>query len=74
MRIEIKLLKDKADFGPEPGQIELVGSQVLTIDNDLPFLDRLQLIDAADQGRFPRAARPANHNHFSRLNAQVDII
>lgn len=37
------------------------------------MLNRLKLVDAPQQCAFPRAARPADHDHLARTNLQVHI-
>src|SRR5258707_13850532 len=45
-------------------------AQQLAIDIDAPAVDLLQVIQTAQQGRLPRAARRNNHHHLPAFDRQ----
>ena len=45
-----------------------------SIDDQVAAGDLLQLIDAAQQGRFAGAGGPDNHHHFALVDLQIDIV
>jgi hypothetical protein len=71
--IEMKLLKDKADIGPQPGQVDAVIVQRRPIHYQFAFLKLFQAIDAADQRGFARSARAADDHHLTGLDPQIDV-
>jgi hypothetical protein len=74
MRIEIELLKNKTDLGPEMGEIDTVIMNRNTVYGNFAFLNRLQFVDASYEGAFSRTAGSADDNHFPGINMKIDII
>ena len=52
--------------------LDVVG-QFNAINGDPPFLMDLQAIDAADQGRFSRPRRSADHQFFPFADPEIDL-
>src|SRR3970040_953408 len=73
MGIKIELLEYEADLGPERRHIQRRVGEALAADHDLPRLDRLQPVDAANQGALAAAARTANHHHLPLLDPEADL-
>jgi hypothetical protein len=44
------------------------------IDNEFAFLDGLQAVDTTNQGTLARSTRTADHDDFSLVNLQIDVV
>ncbi len=67
--VEVELLENKANMAAQLTQLtasELAGG--LTINKNLAAAEIFELVDQADQRRFPGAGRAAHRHHFSRRN------
>jgi hypothetical protein len=73
VRVEVKLLKDETDLGPQFGQIGGMVVQGMPSTNSSPFWNFSKAIDAADERGFARAAGAAHHHHFSGGDMQIDV-
>src|SRR5262249_20999162 len=71
--VEVELLEDHPDLGAQPGQIDGGAVDVLSVHDELAGLDRLQPVDAADQGALPRAARPADDQDLAPRDLQAHV-
>src|SRR5205085_1525801 len=70
------------DGRPLPGRLpgpQLVGPTVLhpvsdelAVDGEAAAVDRLQMVDAAQERRLSRSGRPDDHQHLARGHLQVD--
>ena len=69
---QVELLKDHADPGSDRVAF---GARVGDVDpgeEDLPIVDLLEQIDAAQQCRFARPARPDQGDHLVGLHVEID--
>ena len=55
MRKQFEMLKHHADAGTQRRQVGFGIADLDAVENDLALLERLQRVDAFDQGRLPRA-------------------
>ena len=62
MREQVEALEHHADFAPDLVDAPQIGPEFDAVDDDLAFLELLQRVDAADQRRFARARRTADHD------------
>lgn len=74
MRIEIERLEDHADIGAQPHGIEFGVAQRQAVDDDIAGLNRLEPVDAANQGAFAAATRAADHDDISRLDGEINVL
>src|SRR5258707_5495788 len=74
MREQLKMLEHHADAGAQFWQVGLGVVDLDAVEDDLPALERLQCVDAFDQGRFPRAGRTADHHHLALGDAGGAIL
>jgi hypothetical protein len=74
VRIEIERLKDHADVGAQPHGIEFGVAQRQAVDDDVAGLNRLEPVDAANQGAFATATRAADHDDISRLDGEINVL
>jgi cysteine synthase A len=73
MRKQIEALEHHADFAPHLVDVPQTGPEFDAVDDDPAFLKFLQRIDAADQRRFARTRRAANHDAFALCHIEVDV-
>ena len=71
---EIEVLEDHADLAPHLGDILDVAGQLDAVDHNVAALMFLQTVDAADQGRFARSRRAADHDALTLVDRQIDVL
>src|SRR5215472_18690056 len=74
VREEIEGLEDHADLGAELGQVPAVAGNGVTVHEDLALLDRLEPVDAADEGALARAGGPAHHHHLAGRDVEAHVL
>ena len=74
MREKVEMLKDHAHLFADFFDVLEVAGEFNPVDQNSPLLMFLEPVDAADQGRFSRAGRAADHDAFTPVNGQVDIV
>jgi hypothetical protein len=73
MREQVELLKHHADFLPYlVNGLHIVG-EFNTVNNEPTLLMFFQAIDAADQRRFARTRRAADHDALALGHREVDV-
>jgi hypothetical protein len=71
---QVETLKQHSDMLPDESSALLVEPEVPAENGNAALLVSLQLVDAADQGRFPRSRRTADHDDFLLGNLQGNIL
>src|SRR5712664_4269435 len=74
MRKQLEMLEHHADTGAQFWQIGLGVVDLDAVEDDLSALERLQCVDAFDQGRFSRTGRTAHHHHLALGDAGGAIL
>src|SRR3569832_2637196 len=62
MREQVETLKHHADLATDLVHAAELGTKLNAVDNNAPFLNFLERIDAADKGRFSGPGRAADHD------------
>src|SRR6202045_4514925 len=70
---QIETLEHHADFAPYLVHAPQIRTQFDAVDDDLAFLKLLERVDAADQRRFARARRAADHDALAFSDIEVDV-
>ena len=70
---EVEVLETHTNFRADLVDVLHIGGQQGPVDCDGSLLMLLQSIDAADEGGFSRAGRPANHNPLATLHIEIDV-
>jgi hypothetical protein len=73
MRKQVEALEHHADFAADFVDAPQVRTELDAVDDDLAFLEFLQRVDAADQRRFARARRAADHDALALGDIEVDV-
>ena len=73
VRVEIELLEDHPDLGPQLGDVGRRVGQRHPVHDDLAPLDRLQLVDAANQRALTGPAGAADHQDLARPHHEVHV-
>ena len=73
VRKQIEALEHHADFAPDVVDAPQIRPEFDAVDDDLAFLEFLERIDTADQRRFARTRRPADHDALAFADIEVDI-
>src|SRR4029078_5075683 len=73
MRKQVKALEHHADLAPDFVDPSQVRPKLDAVDDDLTFLEFLQLVYATDQCRLPRTRRTADHDALTLGNIEVDV-
>src|SRR4029077_15732297 len=73
MREEIETLKHHAHFAPNFVDPPQTRSQFNSVHDDPAFLKFLECVDAADQRRFSRARRAADHDALTPADIEIDV-
>src|SRR5206468_11881987 len=70
---QVKTLEHHADFAPDFVDPPQVRSEIDAFDDDLAFLEFLQRVDAADQGRFARTRGAADDDALALGDIEIDV-
>src|SRR5450631_756516 len=73
MRKQIETLEHHADLASHFIDAPQIRTEFDAVDNDLAFLKFFQRVDTADQGRFARARRTADHDALAFADIEVDV-
>src|ERR1700732_267653 len=73
MRKQIETLEHHADFAPYLVHAPQIRTQFDAVDDDPALLKLLERVDAADQRRFARARRTADHDALALRDIEVDV-
>src|SRR4029077_5028177 len=71
---QVELLEDDSDALPDGGDVDALGSDLLALEEDAAALDRLQQVDAAEQGALAAAAGADDDDHLAPLHIEVDAV
>jgi hypothetical protein len=74
VRVEVELLEDEADLRPHLVDVGLLVREVRSVDDQLPLVDRFEVVDRPDEGGLPRAGRSADHDDLARPHMKVDVV
>jgi hypothetical protein len=74
VREEVELLEDDPDLLADLRDIHALPGDLLALEENPAFLDRLEQVDAAQERALAAPARPDHDEHFAALHAEVDPI
>ncbi|MNJ71479.1 hypothetical protein D3C77_680260 [compost metagenome] len=74
MREQVEVLEHHADFTAVGVDVGLRVGQLQAVDGHGAFIERLQAVEAAQEGRFARARRPEYNQHFTLGHVGADMI
>ena len=70
----VPLLEDDADLPPQAVEVGTAGMHVDAVDADAAALDRLQAVDAHQQGRLAGTGAADDRQHLALVHPQVDTL
>ena len=74
MREEVELLEDDPDPLPDGRDVDALPRDLLTLEEDPAFLDRLEEVDAAQQRALAASARADHDEHLAGGDLEVDAV
>src|SRR6185437_933379 len=73
VRKQAEALKHHVYFTPHVVDTPKIRPKFDAVDDDPAFLKLLERVDAADQRRFTRTRRPANHDALAFTDVEIDV-
>jgi hypothetical protein len=73
MRKQVEALEHHADLAAHLIDVAQARAQFDVVDDDAAFLELLERVDAADEGRLARAGGAADHDALALGDLEVDV-
>jgi hypothetical protein len=74
VREEVELLEDDPDPLADRGDVHALACDLVALEVDVPAVERLEQVDAAQQRALAAAARADHDQHLAGIHCQVDAV